>query len=80
MGAVSLRRPPGPWIESIGGLSGPTLRVLKPAAETAVKLLFSRGFHDPSTFNMFYDDHGISQIANPVLGPETDRGYEINIG
>ena len=52
--------------------------IYKPAGNTAVKLLFSRGFRDPSTFNMFYDD-GISQIGNRLLRPETDHSYEINL-
>lgn len=53
--------------------------IFKPNAKTGVKLLYSRGFRNPSTWNMFYDDNGLTQIANPALRPETSDSYEIDV-
>ena len=53
--------------------------IFKPVPKTDLKLLYSRGFRNPSTWNMFYDDDGLTQIANPGLRPETSDTYEIDL-
>lgn len=51
--------------------------IYKPSSGTTLKFLASRGFKNPSTYNMFYDD-GLTQIANPALRPEFVNSYEID--
>ena len=52
--------------------------IYKPAAKTDLKLLVSRGFRNPSSYDMFWTDNGISELANPSLRPETSDTYEFD--
>ena len=52
--------------------------IYKPTSKTAVKFLASRGFKNPNTYNMFYDDNGLTQIPNPALRPEHIDTFEID--
>ena len=52
--------------------------IYKPAPKTDLKLLFSRGFRNPSSYDMFWTDNGISELANPSLRPETSDTYEFD--
>ena len=52
--------------------------IYKPAPKTDLKLLFSRGFRNPSSYDMFWTDDGMTAIANPSLRPETSDTYEFD--
>jgi outer membrane receptor protein involved in Fe transport len=53
--------------------------IYKPTPRTGVKILFSRGFRNPSSYDMFYADNGLTQIANTSLKPETTDTYEVDV-
>ena len=62
---------------TFGGTTNPRLAVLwTPRSGTTLKLLFGSAFRAPNAYEMFYNDGGISQLANPALTPETIRTYE----
>ena len=64
--------------ETFGGTTNPRLGVIyavRPA--TTLKFLYGQAFRAPNTYELYYDDGGISQKANPALEPETIRTYEI---
>ncbi len=52
--------------------------IYRPSSRTALKFLGSRGYENPSIFNMFRDDNGLTQIANPALRPEFVNSYEVD--
>ena len=52
--------------------------IYKPAPKTDLKLLFSRGFRNPSSYDMFWNDEGLTTLANPSLHPETSDTYEFD--
>lgn len=51
----------------------------KPSSTSVIKLLYGRGFRNPSAYEMFWDDNGLSQKANPSLLPETNDSYEVSV-
>jgi outer membrane receptor for ferrienterochelin and colicins len=53
--------------------------IYKPTARTDVNILFSRGFRNPSSYDMFYSDNGLTQIPNTSLRPETTDTYEVDV-
>ena len=53
--------------------------IYQPSSKTNVKLLVSRGFSNPSTYNMFYDDNGLTQVPNPALRPEFVNTFEVDV-
>ena len=62
---------------TFGGTTNPRLAVLwTPRSGTMLKLLFGSAFRAPNAYEMFYNDGGITQMANPALAPETIRTYE----
>jgi outer membrane receptor for ferrienterochelin and colicins len=78
------------WEANIGGrfdwswrkrsaLSPRAALIYKPASNTAVKMLYSRGFKNPSSYDMFYSDNGQTQIANTSLRPETTDTFEVDV-
>jgi outer membrane receptor protein involved in Fe transport len=52
--------------------------IYKPEPNTDIKLLFGRGFRNPSSYDMFWTDDGLTQLGNPALRPETSNTYEID--
>ncbi len=52
--------------------------VYKPSGKTDLKLMYGRGFRNPSSYDMFWED-GLTQIGNPSLRPETTDAYEFDI-
>ncbi len=52
--------------------------IYKPASGTDLKLMYGRGFRNPSSYDMYWAD-GFTQIGNPSLRPETSNTYEFDI-
>lgn len=62
---------------TFGGTTNPRLALLwTPRPGTTLKLLYGSAFRAPNAYEMFYNDNGYSQLANPALTPETIRTYE----
>jgi iron complex outermembrane receptor protein len=62
---------------TFGGTTNPRLSLLwTPRTGTTLKLLYGSAFRAPNAYEMFYNDGGVSQLANPDLTPETIRTYE----
>tara|TARA_B100000315_G_scaffold36538_1_gene31214 strand:- start:2671 stop:4077 length:1407 start_codon:yes stop_codon:yes gene_type:complete len=51
--------------------------IYNPFNATVVKFLFGQAFRSPNAFEFYYEDDGESQKANPELGPETIKTYEL---
>jgi outer membrane receptor for ferrienterochelin and colicins len=64
--------------ETFGGTTNPRLGVIYAVREaTTMKFLYGRAFRAPNDYELFYDDGGFSQKANPDLRPESIRTYEV---
>jgi iron complex outermembrane receptor protein len=50
----------------------------QPNKGTDLKLMYGRGFRNPSSYDMYWED-GFTQIGNSSLGPETSDTYEFDI-
>jgi iron complex outermembrane receptor protein len=62
---------------SFGGTTNPRLAVVwSPRSGTTLKLLYGSAFRAPNVYETYYDDGGVSQVANPALRPETIQTYE----
>lgn len=53
--------------------------IFNPSSKTSLKFLATRGFSNPSTYNMFYNDNGLTQIDNPELRPELVNTFEVDL-
>jgi outer membrane receptor for ferrienterochelin and colicins len=53
--------------------------IYKPTSSTDIKMLYSRGFRNPSSYDMFYADNGLTQLANTSLRPETTDTFEVDV-
>ena len=51
--------------------------IFQPSPRSTYKFLFGRAFRNPSAYEMFFDDAGISAVANPLLKPEKATTYEV---
>jgi outer membrane receptor for ferrienterochelin and colicins len=51
--------------------------IFQPSLKSTFKFLFGRAFRNPSAYEMFFDDAGISAVANPLLKPEKATTYEV---
>jgi len=80
---------PLPWLAFVGGLRYDRHSVLEdrlsPRAalfvarkdqKIGLKLLYAEGFRNPSPYEGFFED-GIDFVANPDIGAETIRSYEV---
>jgi outer membrane receptor protein involved in Fe transport len=51
--------------------------IVKPYAEGNLKVMFGKAFRAPSTYELYYNDGGITQVASPGLGPESIYSFEV---
>jgi iron complex outermembrane receptor protein len=66
--------------QTFGGTTNPRLGLIAGLGDdTALKILYGRAFRAPNAYELYYDDGGISQKANPGLEPETIRTYEVTL-
>jgi outer membrane cobalamin receptor len=64
--------------ETFGGTTNPRLGVIYAVRDaTTLKFLYGRAFRAPNDYELYYDDGGYSQKANPDLEPETIDTYEV---
>jgi len=66
------------WLKR-SSLSPRAAVIYKPSPVTDIKLLYGRGFRNPSSYDMFYSDNGLTQVANTSLRPETTDTYELDV-
>lgn len=62
---------------SVGNTS-PRLALIRQSDQDSYKLLYGSAFRMPSAFEMYYNDGGLTQIANPNLMPETIATWELS--
>jgi outer membrane receptor for ferrienterochelin and colicins len=65
------------WLKP-GSLSPRAAIIFKPASRANIKLLYGRGFRNPSSYEMFYNDDGLTETSNLSLRPETSDTYELD--
>lgn len=64
--------------DTFGGTTNPRVGVIYSVGEASTfKLLYGRAFRAPNVYELYYQDGGVSQKANPGLRPETIRTLEI---
>lgn len=61
-----------------GGTTNPRLALLHQRGVDTYKLLYGSAFRAPSAYEAYYDDDGLSQVANPDLQPETIQTWELS--
>ena len=66
--------------DTFGGTTNPRIAIIYAAGKaTTLKLLFGRAFRAPNAYELYYDDGGIAQKANPDLRPESIQTYEVSL-
>jgi iron complex outermembrane receptor protein len=64
--------------DTFGGTTNPRVGVIYAVGDaTTLKLLYGRAFRAPNVYELYYQDGGVSQKANPDLRPETIRTLEV---
>lgn len=53
--------------------------IYQPSARTSYKFLYGRAFRNPSAYELFYDDGGLTAVANPAARPEKADTFEFSI-
>ena len=53
--------------------------VYKRSPKTTYKLLYGRAFRNPNSFEKYYEDHFLLNVANPMLGPEKVNTVEFAV-
>lgn len=53
--------------------------IFQPTSKSSYKFMVGRGFRNPSAYEMFFDDNGISSKENPSLRPSTAMTYEFTV-
>jgi iron complex outermembrane receptor protein len=61
-----------------GGSTNPRLALVHQRGEHTWKLLYGSAFRAPSAYEAYYNDGGLSQLANPNLQPETIQSWELS--
>lgn len=63
---------------SFGSSTNPRLAVVaEPRPGSVIKVLYGSAFRAPNAYELYYDDGGETQKANPDLDPETIQTYEL---
>ena len=63
---------------TFGGTTNPRAALIyNPVEPTTFKLLYGEAFRAPNSYELYYEDGGTSQAANPNLEPETIKTYEL---
>ncbi|MBI5641704.1 MAG: TonB-dependent receptor [Nitrospirae bacterium] len=64
--------------DTFGSTTNPRLALIfSPARTTALKLIYGTAFRAPNAYELYYNDGGDTQKANPGLRPETITTYEL---
>jgi len=64
--------------DTFGGSTNPRVALIyAPATSTTLKFLYGEAFRAPNAYELYYQDGGIAQKANPDLQPETIATYEV---
>ena len=53
--------------------------IYQPSARTSYKFLYGRAFRNPSAYELFYDDGGLTEVANPTARPEKADTFEFSV-
>jgi outer membrane receptor for ferrienterochelin and colicins len=62
---------------SFGGVTDPRLALIHtPSRDLTLKLIYGQAFRAPNDYELYYNDGGVSQKANPDLSPERVRSAE----
>jgi len=48
-----------------------------PSPRSSWKFLYGRSFRNPSAYELFFDDQGLSALGNPGARPEKGQTYEV---
>lgn len=63
---------------SFGGVTDPRVALIyHPNTDLTLKAIYGQAFRAPNDYDLFYDDGGVSQKANPNLQPERIRTSEL---
>ncbi len=66
------------YYKVFGGSTNPRLALIfSPLDKTTFKLIYGKAFRTPNTYELYYDDGGLSTKSNPDLKPEKINTYEI---
>jgi len=64
--------------ETFGNSTNPRISIMyNPLVKTTLKFLYGTAFRAPNVFELYYDDNGLFQKANPDLKPEKIITYEL---
>ncbi len=63
---------------TFGGVTDPRLALIyRPSPDLTLKALYGQAFRAPNDYELYYNDGGVSQRANPNLSPERIRTSEL---
>ena len=66
------------YYKSFGSSTNPRAGLIySPFQKTTVKLLYGQAFRAPNAYELYYQDGGVTQKANPDLRPEKISTYEL---
>ncbi len=64
------------WLKQ-SSISPRVAAIYRPTDRSVLKLIYGRGFRNPTNYEKFYEDNGESAVANLALRPETTDTFEI---
>jgi outer membrane receptor for ferrienterochelin and colicins len=66
------------YYETFGGTTNPRAALIyQPFDGAAIKLIYGMAFRAPNMYELYYEDNGSTQKANPDLKPEKITTYEL---